>query len=269
MWLWQFILCQLDLGSAAVSGEPSHMDSTIYSGAKYNPDFALRNSHYCRADVDNYTSSSLSAVVISLNRANVWFGATQNGALVTGPQTVQITTAAGVNWTVSSNQAFVTVSPGSGTGSGTFTISVQSTTLPSPSTQSAVVSVSSAQATNSPQSVQVSLNVINTGSTKSPFGSFDTPVDNTTGVTGAVAVTGWALDDIEVVKVQIWRDPIGAEPTAGNGLIYIGDATFVSGARPDVQSAYPNTPLNDRAGWGYGMLTTGLPNNGGSPGIGN
>src|SRR5207244_11536878 len=59
------------------------------------------------------------------------------------------------------------------------------------------------------------------------------------------------------------------EPTASNGFVYIGDAVFVAGARPDVETAYPNAPFNYRAGWGYLMLTTGLPNNGGSPGPGN
>ena len=43
----------------------------------------------------------------------------------------------------------------------------------------------------------------------------------------------------------------------------------MAGARPDVVAAYPNVPFNYRAGWGYLMLTTGLPNNGGSPGPGN
>jgi len=44
---------------------------------------------------------------------------------------------------------------------------------------------------------------------------------------------------------------------------------FVVGSRPDVESDFPNAPLNYRAGWGYLMLTTGLANNGGSPGPGN
>ena len=77
------------------------------------------------------------------------------------------------------------------------------------------------------------------------------------------------MDDIEILKVQFWRDPVGSESPAANGLIYIADATFVAGARPDVQAAYPNYPLNDRAGWGYMMLTNFLPNKGVAPGPGN
>ena len=41
-----------------------------------------------------------------------------------------------------------------------------------------------------------------------PFGSFDTPANGATGVTGAVPVTGWALDDVRVRKVEIYRNPL-------------------------------------------------------------
>ena len=205
---------------------------------------------------------------MALDRMDVWFGATNNGSTVTGPQTVQVITAPGVSWSVGSNRSFMTVSPTSGVGSGTFTISIQGG-LPSPASMDGVVTVTSTGVSNSPQYVHMFLNVMNSGSTAAPVGSFDTPVNNVTGVAGNIPVTGWALDDIEILKVQIWRDPVGSESPAANGLIYIADATFVAGARPDVQTAYPNYPLNDRAGWGYMMLTNFLPNNGVAPGPGN
>jgi hypothetical protein len=66
----------------------------------------------------------------------------------------------------------------------------------------------------------------------------------------------------------LWRDPVGPEPVHGNGYIYIGDALFVAGSRPDVEMAYPNYPAAYRAGWGYLMLTTGLPNLSGPQGNG-
>ncbi|HTP89273.1 MAG TPA: hypothetical protein VMJ34_20125 [Bryobacteraceae bacterium] len=206
---------------------------------------------------------------VSLDQPSLYFGATNGGAVVTAPQKVQVTASAGVSWSVGSNQPYIIVSPTSGKGSGSFTVSIQSTTLPSPSTQQGNVTVTAPSASNSPQAVQVSVKVMNSSATGSPFGSFDTPANNTTGIAGSVAVTGWALDNIGVQTVQIWRNPIGSEATASNGLIYIGDATFVPGARPDVQSAYPNYPQNNRAGWGYLMLTNGLPNNGGATGTGN
>jgi Zn-dependent metalloprotease len=95
-----------------------------------------------------------------------------------------------------------------------------------------------------------------------PFGNFDTPANGTGGVTGAIAVTGWALDDREVTSVKIYRNPLAGEPTQPNGKVYIGDANFVPGARPDVDSSYAVYPLAYRAGWGYMLLTNFLPNGG-------
>ncbi len=89
---------------------------------------------------------------------------------------------------------------------------------------------------------------------QAPFGRFETPGDETT-VRGSIAVTGWALDDVGVESVKIYREENG-------NLVYIGDASFVEGARPDVESEYPNYPNNSRAGWGYMMLTNFLPGEG-------
>ena len=103
----------------------------------------------------------------------------------------------------------------------------------------------------------------------SPFGSFDTPLNNTAGIAGAIPVTGWALDSIGITSVGIYRDRLAGETPGSNGLIFVGDAIFVPGARPDVESTYPNAPSNYQAGWGYMLLTNMLPNNGGSSGLGN
>jgi hypothetical protein len=97
-----------------------------------------------------------------------------------------------------------------------------------------------------------------------PFGSFDTPINNTTGIAGNIAVTGWALDSIETTKVDIWREPMQGETPSANGLAYIGDAAFVDGARSDIATTYPTEPINTRAGWGYMMLTNFLPNGNGT-----
>ena len=202
---------------------------------------------------------------LTLDRSQLYFGATNGGALVTSPQIVHVSTSSGVAWTASSNQPFVTVNPTSGTGSGTFTVTVQSNSFATPSTQNATISVSSGSVSNSPQTLPVAVNVMSAPAVQPPFGSFDTPVNNTTGIAGAIPVTGWALDSIETTRVEISRDPLPGE----SGLIYIGDATFVEGARPDVAASFPTSPLSTRAGWGYMLLTNFLPNNGGSPGPGN
>jgi hypothetical protein len=91
-----------------------------------------------------------------------------------------------------------------------------------------------------------------------PFGAFDAPLDGSQ-VSGSIPLGGWALDDLEVTRVQIYRDPSGGE---GSSQIFMGNAVFVRGARPDVARAYPTYPQNDRAGWGFLILTNMLPNQG-------
>jgi hypothetical protein len=198
------------------------------------------------------------ALTMSLSRSSLNFGT--NGSMVTMPQPVWVSFSGGsLNWTVSSNQPNITVSPGSGSGKGGFTVTATAGA-------SGVVTISAPGATNSPLQLQVNVAAVTPGS---PYGSFDTPLNNTAGVAGAIAVTGWALDSIEVSKVDIWREPMAGEAAASNGLVYIGDAVFVDGARPDVESASPAVPLNYRAGWGYLMLSNFLPPNSGSTAPGN
>jgi hypothetical protein len=90
-----------------------------------------------------------------------------------------------------------------------------------------------------------------------PFGFVDAPADGVV-VSGSVAISGWALDALGVSSVSIYRDPVAGE----SSLIFVGQATFVPGARPDVAAAFPTLPFNTRAGWGYLLLTNMLPNQG-------
>jgi len=46
--------------------------------------------------------------------------------------------------------------------------------------------------------------IVNEPGVHVPFGFFETPLDGST-LSGSFPVTGWALDDIEVVKVEICR----------------------------------------------------------------
>src|SRR5439155_13748122 len=63
-------------------------------------------------------------------------------------------------------------------------------------------------------------------------------------------------------SVKLYRDPVSADPPGAigaNGKVFIADALFVKGARPDIESADPTTPFNYEAGWGYMLLTNFLP----------
>ena len=91
-----------------------------------------------------------------------------------------------------------------------------------------------------------------------PFGVLETP-DHGASVSGSIAVSGWALDDLAVIRVEIYRDPVAGE---GPGQVFIGNATRVPGARPDVEAAYPSLPGVRLAGYGYLLLTNVLPNGG-------
>ena len=89
-----------------------------------------------------------------------------------------------------------------------------------------------------------------------PFGTVDTPANGATGITGSIAVTGWTLDDLGVSSVKIYRNCIAAWipaelPTVGgNNVVFIGTASFLAGARPDVEALYPMYPELGAGGLG-------------------
>ena len=98
-----------------------------------------------------------------------------------------------------------------------------------------------------------------------PFGSFDTPANNST-VAGALGVTGWALSSAGISSVDVWRQPNPGE-NGGAGLVLIG--TAVPGPRADIATLYPGYPGSSEAGWGLQVLTNELPSNSGNAGTGN
>lgn len=196
---------------------------------------------------------------IAADRAALAFGIISGAPQSrTASQPVRITqTGAGtVSWTASSSAAWLQVSPASGTGSGVLTVSLVPGSVPTAST-SATVTVTATGAANTIAPIAVSLNVLSASASKAPVGAVDTPADNVTGVTGSMAMTGWAVDDVDVTRIRILRDPVAGE-TPGQ-LVYIGDGMLVEDARPDIAAAYPSNPNNYRAGWGYLLLTNMLP----------
>src|SRR5205085_6153904 len=79
---------------------------------------------------------------------------------------------------------------------------------------------------------------------------------------------------MDIDRVELWRGvaPGETKPPFGstssdprNGKIFISNATFVDGARPDVEAQFGSYPRSYRAGWGYLMLTWGLWNQGNGP----
>jgi hypothetical protein len=163
--------------------------------------------------------------------------------------TATVSLATGCSWIAASTANWLHIAPDalSGTGSRTLTVTVDPFFLGDPARSASVIIggqiVRFTQAGFGAQG---------------PFGSVDTPSENATGISGALAVTGWALDDVGVTRVRIFRDG----DTPGAEQVFIGEATLVEGARPDVEAIFPALPFASRAGWGYQILTNMLPNGG-------
>ena len=215
--------------------------------------------------------------MVTLDRATLRYGATLSGATVTtqtAAQVVRLTQTSGpaVSWTATSNQPWLQVSPASGSGGRELSITVNPAGLSMSTTVSGSVTIALSGAGNTAGPIGVTLTTMPTGTSASPVGTIDTPANNTTGVTGAIPVTGWALDDVDVTNVFVCRAPIAGEAAVADGRcgglaqVYLGEAVFIEDARPDVQAAYATTMArNYRGGWGFMVLTNMLPNQGNGP----
>ena len=175
-----------------------------------------------------------------------------------GSGTVTVTAPTGCPWSAVSNAGFVSITSGaSGTGTGTVGY------LAAPDT-----AVSGATGTLTIAGQTFTLTESGTPSAKvpPPFGVIDTPLNNSTGLSGAIGITGWALSEVGIQTIQVWRDPVPGE--SASGRIFVGNAVTVAGTRPDVAEAHPGYP-NNNSGWGLQVLTNELPNANGQPGLGN
>jgi hypothetical protein len=209
---------------------------------------------------------------LALERATLSFGATKQGTTVaaqTPNQSLLVTqtVTSPVAWTatVTSGTSWLRVTPASGTGTGPITISILPGSL-NPGTYSGVVRVRP-NGTTTNLNVAVTARVYTAGTTGPSAGFVDTPQNGIVNVAGAIPVTGWAVDDVGVSRVDVFRDAVGNEPP---GHVYLGTAAMVAGSRPDIENLYVNAPLNYRTGWGFMVLTNMLPDqNNGRPSGGN
>ncbi|MCK5128198.1 MAG: hypothetical protein KAR42_18220, partial [candidate division Zixibacteria bacterium] len=154
------------------------------------------------------------------------------GGSVTGSQNFSISNSGDgtLNWTLSDNANWLSYSPTAGTDCCPVTVSMNPAGL-AVGSYTGTINITDPDATNSPQALIVNLEVKSVSNDQPPFGDFATPVSGST-VSGSIPVTGWVLDDIEVTDVKIYRARVPGE--GGNKMVYIGDAVFVDGARPDV-----------------------------------
>ena len=193
---------------------------------------------------------------ITLNRTQLTFGTLSKTRTDTQTFLVSNSGSGTLNWTASSDKSWLGCYPTSGTDSGVVRVTVTPSSGSS-GTTTGTITITGPNASNSPRTVQVTLNGYTIGGSSPPFGSFDTPTDGAT-VRSSIPVTGWALDDVQISKVKIYRE----EGENNGALVFIGDAVFMEGARPDVEQSHLGYPFYYKAGWGYLMLTNFLPNQG-------
>jgi hypothetical protein len=206
------------------------------------------------------------------------FGATKSGATLVTTTPAQVVTVSysspgTPSWSATADQAWVQVTSGPGFGQFTIGIINPNDVIGGSTSLSATVTISDA-ALGAHGTVPIHLTVKPAGATTPdtrPFGAFDLPIGDTT-LSGSFAVTGWALDDVGVDRVEIWRDLVPGETTEpfyspghpGHGKIFIANATFVEGSRPDIETSeqFRDYPFTYRSGWGYLLLSRGLWNQG-------
>jgi Viral BACON domain len=204
-------------------------------------------------------------VGLKVSLAQLRFAVVNTGgtaSAVSAPQDVSIDgIGVDVNWTVTPNQPWITVSQNSGTGPSRISIGINHAALqlPPSGSFSGSIQVATPGMPQSPRVIQVDLEVYPAQTTEPAFGVFEAPANGATGLAGAILAAGWVLDDVGVTRVRLYRDPV---PGEGSSQVYLVDGLLIAAARPDVRDAFPQYPSRDRAGWGVLILTNMLPNQG-------
>jgi len=192
---------------------------------------------------------------ISVNRTSLNFGYIVGSNNIPKESFIVYNSGGGtLNWTASCELWRVTLSPGSGTNYGVVEVIFDLDRILPQKIKKDVIYVSDPLVANSPVEIKLNVWVKTQSESSPPFGAFSTPLDGSI-VRSSIPVTGWALGDTGIESVKIYREE-------GKSLVYIGEALLVEGARPDVEAAYPDYPMNYKSGWGYMMLTNFLPNGG-------
>jgi hypothetical protein len=242
--------------------ESRYYDNNFERGKTFYYRVAVLNKNGVRGplssvvSVDTPIATFNPVLSVSRNRLNFAF---VTGGDAPEPQRFRVyNSGTGVlNWTSSDDAAWLAFTPTTGLLGAEVEVTVDPTGLAA-GTYSGLITITAAGVTGSPQAVSISLAVKTPAQDQPPFGEFATPKRDST-VSSSIPVTGWVLDDVGVTSVEIYRSPLTGE---GTKLVYIGDALFVEGARPDIEAAFPDYPANYRAGWGYMLLSNFLPNGG-------
>ena len=206
--------------------------------------------------------------------SGIGFGAARqpNGTLrVTSSQPIRVTNAVEPNasWNATTSEPWIVVTPASGTTPATMRVSIDPVVVAAqpPGSLSGFIDIFSSTAPQTPRRLFVVVQHYNgvPGSQEPlvfgavPYGAMDTPTEGATGLSGAVPITGWAIDRVGITTIRIYRASVAGEP---QGLVYIGDAIRVFGARPDLLMGFGGFPESRLGGWGLMLLSNVLPGGG-------
>jgi hypothetical protein len=87
-----------------------------------------------------------------------------------------------------------------------------------------------------------------------PRGAVDFPQDSQLRVNNAVELQGWASDQEQLRRVLIEREPFASDPPPTineRGWVHIGEATILSGERPNPPGTFQRFPHRVRLGWEF------------------
>ena len=100
--------------------------------------------------------------------------------------------------------------------------------------------------------------VVDNTTNQAPFGYIDIPgATGTTGANGAFPVVGWAIDDVEVTRIDMLID--GQVVARAFGRDQLSSAIYGS-PRPDVRAAFPDVPNSLYTGFSANIDMTELLN---------
>ncbi|MGH9663207.1 MAG: SBBP repeat-containing protein, partial [Bryobacteraceae bacterium] len=160
------------VGNIHIAGETTSTDFPILKAMQTANGGGAVSQDACVLLLGNTPPSSGSGSLSAVSPTSLHFGATPGGATLTGAQTVVVQASAGLVWTASPNQSFISVSPGSGTGAGSFTIGIVPGALPASGSVTGTVTISASGVAS--KTVTVTATVV---STTIITGSFDTPAN--------------------------------------------------------------------------------------------
>jgi hypothetical protein len=158
--------------------------------------------------------------------------------------TVQVFAQAGVTWrAVSADPARIRIEPASGTGDAEVRV-IATPGTPGQDGTTIVSLFSDSSGAEPGGSFTVHWRTQVGGPNVPPFGYVDAPADPVTLGPTPVLFQGWALDDVQLVRVDVVaRDAAGAETVLGQ--------VVRAGRRPDVAAAHPTGHDLDRSAWSF------------------